>query len=156
MNLGEQFRSAVVTALPTDSIRYVAGLMRDQSVGAVVVVDGAQEKKKVVGIVTDRDVAMRVAAGNVSTEAPVREIMTAKVITIWEDQGLFNATQYFLGHKIRRLPVIDRSNHLVGLVTFDDVLALLARELLNVAQAVAPALHSEPGIPSREGVFAAK
>jgi CBS-domain-containing membrane protein len=67
--------------------------------------------------------------------------MTTKVVTIWEDQWVFNATQYLAGKKKRRLPVVDRHDRLVGLVTFDDLIAVLARELFNATQALEPVLH---------------
>ena len=110
--------------------------MKHNNVGAVVVTDD----EVVVGIVTDRDIAFKLALNEAKPGTPVNEIMTKDVITIWDDQGVFNATQEMLGHKIRRLPIIDRSNHLVGIVTSDDLLVLLARELFNVTKAIEPAL----------------
>lgn len=141
MNLGQQFRSEVVTAAPSDSIDRVVWKMKDQNVGAVVVV----EDNKVVGIVTDRDVALNLGLGEVKTETPIEQIMKRDVETIWEDQGVFNATQYFMGHKVRRLPIIDRDDHLVGMVTVDDIFALLAQELKNLSEAVMPALAFKEG-----------
>ncbi|MFM9118057.1 MAG: CBS domain-containing protein, partial [Planctomycetota bacterium] len=105
-------------------------------VGAVVVVD----HDHVVGILTDRDVATKIIAGNAAADSPVESIMTKKVITIWDDQGIFNATQYLRGHKLRRLPIIDRQERLVGMLTADDLFAMLARELLNVAESLEPAI----------------
>lgn len=139
MNLGELFRSEVVTVSPNDSIADTMREMHDKNVGAVVVV----RDRAVVGIVTDRDVAMALAHHDAAPTTPVSEIMTHDVITIWEDQGLFNATQYMQGHHVRRLPVINRDNELVGMVTLDDVVALLGRELRNLSTAIAPALNEK-------------
>jgi CBS domain-containing protein len=136
MNLGQQFRSNVVTVEPALPIREAVARMKKENVGAVVAVRG----REVAGILTDRDVAMALGAGTVTPDSPVGDIMTRKVITIWEDQGVFNATQYFLGHQVRRLPIINHDNELVGIVTLDDILALLGRELFNVTKAVAPSL----------------
>ena len=136
MNLGEQFRSDVVTAEPTDSIESVVGKMNLHDMGAVVIV----QNQKVVGIVTDRDVALGLGLGKAQPDTPVSQIMTKKVLTIWEDQGVFNATQYLMGHKVRRLPIINRDDELVGMVTMDDLIGLLGQELANVSKAVAPAL----------------
>ena len=138
MNLNEMFRSEVVNVEPTSTIAAAARAMQSKNVGAVVVTKGL----KVVGIVTDRDVALRCGTGSVSIDAPVSEIMSKPVITIWNDQGVFNATQYMHGHKIRRLPIIDRQDNLVGILAADDLFGLLARETLNVAQSLAPALGS--------------
>ena len=136
MNLSEMFQSEVITVDPEATIETVVHKMKDDNVGAVVVIDN----DTVVGIVTDRDIAFKLALNEAKPGTPINEVMTKDVITIWADQGVFNATQYMLGHKIRRLPIIDRSNHLVGMVTSDDLLVLLAREFLNVAKAIEPAL----------------
>jgi CBS domain-containing protein len=136
MNLGEQFRSDVVTSEPTGSIASVVTKMDLHDVGAVVVV----QSQKVVGIVTDRDVALALGLGNATPDSPVSQIMTTKVLTIWEDQGVFNATQYLMGHKVRRLPIINHDDELVGMVTLDDLYALLAQEMANLGKAVAPSL----------------
>ena len=139
MNLAELFRSEVVTVSPNDTIAVAVSEMRDHNVGAVVVV----RDRAVEGILTDRDVALALALGGVSAAAPVSEIMTRDVVTIWEDQGVFNATQYMQGHQVRRLPVINRDNELVGMVTLDDIVALLAGELRNVTGAITPVLSDK-------------
>jgi predicted transcriptional regulator len=107
--------------------------MQQENVGVVVVEDGY-----VAGIITDRDIALKLALGESKLGTPVKEIMTKDVITIWDDQGVFNATQYMIGHKIRRLPIINRADRLIGMVTSDDLLCLLAREFSNVAKAIEP------------------
>jgi CBS domain-containing protein len=139
MLLQDMFRDGreVVTAEPNDTIAQATRKMKEADVGAVIVTEGG----KVVGILTDRDVALATVLGEASPESPVSEVMTKDVKTIWADQGVFNATQYLAGQKVRRLPVIDRKNRLVGLVTADDLFALLSRELFNVSQALEPALH---------------
>lgn len=139
MNLAELFRSEVVTVSPNDTIAVAVSEMRDHNVGAVVIV----RDRAVEGILTDRDVALALALGGVSAAAPVSEIMTRDVVTIWEDQGVFNATQYMQGHQVRRLPVINRDNELVGMVTLDDIVALLAGELRNVTGAITPVLSDK-------------
>lgn len=136
MNLSEMFQEQVATVEPTSSIGAAAKLMKEKNVGAVVVTRG----RKVVGIVTDRDMTIQCIAGGVNVASPVSEIMSSPVITIWDDQGIFNATQYLRGHKVRRLPIIDRQDNLMGMMTADDLAALLSRESLNVAQAYEPAL----------------
>jgi len=142
MNLGEQFRSDVVTVSPDDTIQAAVWKMKDENVGAVVVL----KNRKVVGILTDRDVALALGLGEAELTTPVKEVMTKDVLTIWEDQGVFNATQYLMGHQIRRLPIINRKDELVGMVTMDDVFALLAQELKNLAQAVTPALAEKASV----------
>lgn len=141
MNLNELFHSEVVTVDPTDTVRHAAEKMKKKNVGAVVVVGDGQ----IAGILTDRDVALKVVGGDTSPESPVSEVMSKDVVTIWNDEGVFNATQYFSGRKFRRLPIIERKGtigkgELIGILTADDLIAMLARELINVAHALEPAL----------------
>jgi CBS domain-containing protein len=137
MKLGEQFRGEVVTVAPDESIHAAMWKMKEANVGAVVVVIG----RKVVGILTDRDVAMHLALEDANASTLVKHVMTNDVLTICEDQGVFNATQYLMGHHIRRLPIVRRdTEELVGMVTLDDLFALLAQELRNLSDAVEPAL----------------
>ncbi len=126
-----------VTANPGDPLAFVVQKMRDENVGAVVVVDA---QRHVVGLVTDRDVALALGMQRATTATPVSEVMTTDVKTIWFDQGIFNATQYLLGHQVRRLPIINRQEELVGLLSVDDLIGLFARELFNVGRALEPAL----------------
>jgi CBS domain-containing protein len=140
MKLGEQFKKAVATVPPDATIRRAAFLMRDRGVGAVVVVN---PKGQPVGIVTDRDVALAVAVEEKDPDSPVSEVMPGELVTIGENEGVFNATQYIFGYQVRRLPIVDGDGKLVGIVTMDDLLALLTRELSNLAEgAVQPVLAS--------------
>jgi CBS domain-containing protein len=83
-------REEVVTVSPDDTVAHAAMRMKEEDVGAVVVL----ENERVVGILTDRDVALCTALDNVPADSPVRAVMTKNVRTIWGDEGIFNATQY--------------------------------------------------------------
>jgi CBS domain-containing protein len=139
MNLGQQFRSSVVTVEPAAPISEAVRRMAADSVGAVVAVDG----RKIAGILTDRDAALALGQGKATPQTSVREVMTKDVVTIWEDQGIYDATQYFVGRGFRRLPIVNRDNELVGIVTFDDLVSLFAHELINVTRAVDRSLASK-------------
>lgn len=141
MNLGQQFRSEVVTIEPAAPLAEAVRRMASQGVGAVVVVQG----RRVAGILTDRDVALALGQGKETTQTPVQDVMTKEVVTIWEDQGIYDATQYFIGRGFRRLPIVNRDNELVGIVTFDDLVSLLAHELINVTRAVDRSLARKQG-----------
>jgi CBS domain-containing protein len=118
----------VVTAEPTDTISSVARRMREHNVGAVIVVEG----QKPVGIVTDRDLALALGAQGVVPEGAVARVMTAPVRTIPDGAGIFAATQCMRDAGVRRLPIVDAQGHLVGIVSLDDLLRLLGRELHNL------------------------
>jgi CBS domain-containing protein len=132
MNLGTLFVREVVTAGPNDPLAKVAQLMEEHNVGTVVVA----EQDRPVGIVTDRDLALAVCARGVSREELVHNVMTCPVSTMRQDEGIYKATQHMMELAVRRLPVVDEVGRLVGLVSLDDLLLVLSRELHNVAEGI--------------------
>lgn len=139
MHLGEQFRSNVVTVEADDPIVTAMWKMRDHNVGAAIVVEGKQVK----GVVTDRDIALRLCGGEATGDSSVSRIMSQPPITIREDQGVFNATQLMAKNQIRRLPIVNKKDELVGIVSFDDMLSLCAGELANLSKVIEPALAAQ-------------
>lgn len=126
------FSKDVATIGPTDTIGRAAELMEQQNVGAVVVA----EQGRPVGIVTDRDIAIALGAhGGIPAET-VQHIMTCPVTTMRQSEGVFDATQHMMQHAVRRMPVVNDDGRLVGLVTLDDLLVLLSRELDSLAKGV--------------------
>jgi CBS domain-containing protein len=134
MKVVESFVRPVVSASPRDSLAAVAGLMETHNVGAVVIV----EDHRPVGIVTDRDVALAVAARERSPQTAAAAVMTAPAQTITPREGVFAATLAMKENHVRRLPVVDDNGWLVGIVTLDDVLRVLGRELHNLLDALEP------------------
>lgn len=132
MKLNEIFTRGVVTSGPEETVSTVARRMQEHNVGAVVVV----EDRRPVGIVTDRDLAMALGAQGVSLQAPVRGVMTRHVLAIPEDMGIYTATRFMRERGVRRLPVVDREDCLVGMVTLDDLLRFLGREIHNLAEGI--------------------
>jgi CBS domain-containing protein len=125
-----------VTAVRNVRATDAARLMKDQNIGAIVVVEG----KKPIGIVTDRDIVTRiVAAGKDPAEVTVGEIMTDMPAVVPEDVGLHEALKLCGAVGIRRLPLVDRNGDLVGILSLDDLLRRLAGEMGQVASALARA-----------------
>ncbi len=121
-----------VTIAPTDSLAKAAKLMEEQNIGAVVIA----ENYRPVGMVTDRDLALAICLHGTSPKASVASVMTAPVATIREEQGVLDATQKMMEEAVRRLPIVDENEHLVGLVSIDDLLPLVSRELTNMAESM--------------------
>jgi CBS domain-containing protein len=134
----ESFLKPVVTTGPDDSLSAVGQLMQQHNVGAVVVV----EQSRPVGIVTDRDLALALAVGHATLHTPVAKVMRTPVETISTGDGVFQATQQMREGKIRRLVVVDDDGCLAGIVTFDDLLRLLSRELSNLLEGIQPEIAS--------------
>lgn len=101
-----------------DSIRDVARIMKDQDTGVVPVVDG----KKVIGLITDRDIVVRgIAEGRDVSNVKVNEIMTKSVRSVKEDAPLSEVLDLMGNAEIRRVPVVNGNNELVGIVSLGDI-----------------------------------
>lgn len=123
----------VVSVSPQTTIAFVADLMREKNLGCVIIT----EDHKPIGIVTDRDLALRINIRSEEKEsAEISTIMTTDVRTIRKDTGIFQAVQVMKSSRVRRLPVVDMGGRLVGLITVDDILRLLARELGEIARII--------------------
>jgi len=107
----------VISIGPNDTIRQAAMMMADLKVGSLPVCDG----DKLVGTVTDRDIAVRGVASGVEPVAPVIEIATRHVQACHEDDDLEAVKQKMAKSRIRRVPVLDREEHLVGIVALGDI-----------------------------------
>ncbi len=127
-------QTSVVNVTPDTTIRFVAELMRSKNLGCVVIA----EEQRPVGIVTDRDLALRreCVSSEENDQAPISSIMTREVCTIRKDTGIFDAIQEMKSLNVRRLPVVDAGGRLVGLITLDDIIRLLARELGEIARII--------------------
>jgi len=123
----------VVTVETHDSLRDAAALMRQHHVGDVVVVERSGGYLAPLGILTDRDIVVEVVAEGVEIEdVTVGDAMTGELVTAGEDDDLLSTLERMRENAVRRLPVIDAKGVLVGIVTLDDIIGLLAKELTEV------------------------
>jgi CBS domain-containing protein len=104
--------------------------MKEENIGSVVI----NQDDRPVGIVTDRDLVMEVVEPRVDpTELTADDIMTDAPVSVSADTGLFEAMRTMHEYSVRRLPVVDESGALTGIVTLDDLIVLLANEMDNLA-----------------------
>lgn len=137
MAVGEICNREVVVTEKALSVVDAAQLMRKHHVGDLVVVEEKGGRKHPVGIVTDRDIVVEVVAAGVNPDAlKVGDIMGPEVATVQESEGLFEALRYMRDKGVRRMPVVDRAGGLVGILTLDDLLSLLAEEMTELAKLV--------------------
>jgi CBS domain-containing protein len=132
MKLNDLFTRNVVTGGPEETLAGVAFRMQEHNVGTVVIVD----KQRPVGIITDRDLALALGAQGLSPETAVRKVMSQHVLAIPEDMSIYTATRFMRDRQVRRLPIVDREDHVVGIVTLDDLVRFLGRELYNLAEGI--------------------
>ncbi|MEX2306266.1 MAG: CBS domain-containing protein [Pirellulales bacterium] len=132
MSVGRICVREVDTASPDESAAAAAERMHQRAVGTLVVVNDAAQ---VVGIVTDRDLVSRVLAKGLDpTETSVGQVMTIGPKTVSEQTPIESALLIMRSGRFRRIPVVERDNRLLGLITLDDVLMLLAEEFWQIGR----------------------
>lgn len=110
-----------VCCLPNDTVIKAAELMKSRNIGPVLVIENEQTQR-LVGIVTDRDLALRlVAEGGDPKTTKVEAVMTRNVVTCRADDDLQKALDAMAEHQLRRIPVVDNDHKVVGIIAQADV-----------------------------------
>ena len=137
MPISEICNREVVIVQRNNTILEAAQLMRQHHVGDVVVVEERGGMKVPVGIVTDRDLVVEIMAPAIDQKViTVGDIMVTELATVKENAGLSETIEYMRAKGVRRVPLVDKGGGLVGILTLDDLLELLAEELLALANLV--------------------
>lgn len=137
MPISEVCNREVVIVQPNDSVLDAAELMRQHHVGDVVVVEDRGGRRVPIGIVTDRDLVVEIMAAKLEpADIKVSDIMLSDLLTVKQDAGLFEAIEGMHAKGVRRLPVVDNSGGLIGILTLDDLIELLADEMTSLAKLV--------------------
>ncbi len=133
MRVSEYCNREVVVLEQDESVTEAARIMREYHVGDVVVVRTQQGKNFPVGILTDRDIALEIVAKSADPQnVSARDAMSYELVTVNEDDDLMHAIEIMRDKGIRRLPVIDLDEALVGILTIDDVLDLLSEVFVDI------------------------
>jgi CBS domain-containing protein len=131
--VGEACNREVVFIDKTDSIRNAAGLMRQHHVGTVIVTAGPEGERTPVGILTDRDITIELIAQDIDIDSvSVADVMSGDLLRLNPDEGIMEALQLMKGRGVRRAPVINENGGLIGILALDDILELIAEQLLDV------------------------
>lgn len=110
-----------VCCLPNDTVSRVAQLMKTKDIGPVPIVE-SEQTKKLLGILTDRDLALKIVAdGRDPKTTRAEEIMTRKVVTCHAEDDLQSALDSMSRNKLRRIPVVDNTNGIVGIIAQADM-----------------------------------
>ena len=106
--------------LASDPVTEAAQIMKNEDVGAVPVVED-QTSKKLVGIITDRDIVVNVVAGGRGSDCEIRDVMTRNPVTCRPDDAIQNAMDRMSQHQVRRIPVVDGKDRVVGIISQADL-----------------------------------
>jgi CBS domain-containing protein len=117
MKVREAMTRDVRLVKPEQTIRDAAKLMAEIDVGALPV----EENDRLVGMITDRDIAVRAVADGKGPDTPVRDVMSKDIKYAYEDQSIEEVTQNMGDLRVRRLPVLNRDKRLVGILSLGDL-----------------------------------
>ena len=117
MKVNEIMSRDVRVASPEDRICDVARTMGEIDAGALPV----GENDRLIGMITDRDIAVRAVAQEKGPQTPVREVMSAEVKYCFDDQELDEVCRNMASEQVRRMPVVDRNKRLVGILSLGDI-----------------------------------
>ena len=129
-------REVLVTERETTA-QEAAKLMRQYHVGDLVVVDATSGRRVPVGIVTDRDIVISVVATGLDPKIfTLGDLLTREVVIGRADEGIFETIQRMRRNGVRRMPVVDAQDSLVGIVSVDDLIQLLAAEMTELSKLI--------------------
>lgn len=117
MRVSEAMTRDVRVALPDQTIQEAARMMCDVDAGVLPVREG----DRLVGMITDRDIAVRAVAEGKGPQTPVREVMSPEVMYCFEDDDTDAVARNMADIKVRRLPVVNRDKRLVGIIALGDL-----------------------------------
>lgn len=137
MPIGELCNRDVVFGTRDNTVAEAAELMRHHHVGDLVVVEEKLGQRLPIGMLTDRDLVVEVLAKNVAiNDVTVGDLMSVGLVVARETDGVYETIQLMRSKGVRRLPVVGQKGELVGIISVDDLLELLAEEIAGLARLV--------------------
>ena len=130
MNISDLMSKDPCTVTPDTPVSEAARLMKEEDVGMVPVIErvgGAETRGRLVGVITDRDIAIRTVAEGRASDSPVRDVMSSGVRTATPDDSVESVMELMGREQVRRVPIVDERGSLVGVVSQAD----LARKAKN-------------------------
>jgi CBS domain-containing protein len=116
-SIHEAMTSNPTTVGPTNTVKEAAQIMKSEDVGSLPIVEG----DKLAGVITDRDIAIRIVAEGRGTDTTVGEIASRDVVTVDPQQSIDEAAGLMAKHQVRRLPVVEEDGRLVGVLAQADI-----------------------------------
>ncbi len=141
MPISDLCSKEMVTVDSNQSLQKAAKLMKKKHVGTLIVTQGESP----VGIITDRDIVLKVVAeGKSVDECKVEEAMTDKLVTAPKDCSVYDAIRLMEKKKVRRLVVVDKSERLCGVLSTDDLVQMLSEEMAGIGRLYEKQIQTEP------------
>jgi CBS domain-containing protein len=133
MSLENFCRKPVVKISPEKNVAEACRAMEENNIGCLI----AEDNGKLCGIITDRDIALKVAGAlRDPHKTKVKDIMTSDPIRISVDKDLRHLTSLMHAFHVRRVPIVNGHDTIVGIITLDDIIALIANEMSEIGKAI--------------------
>jgi CBS domain-containing protein len=131
-----------ITVRPDDSAQKAAGLMKDNHVGPIPVLD---QESRLVGLVTDRDLAIKVVAEGKSADTKVGDVMSRDLFTCGPDDNIKEALRTMETHQVRRVPIVDDQGRLLGIVAQADLATKMEKpeKMAKAVESISQASEAE-------------
>ena len=137
MQVGDICTREVICASPETTVAAAARTMRQYHIGDVMVTRTDNGRRVPLGIVTDRDIVIGVVATDLAPNTlTVGDIMSPELVTAEESEDVFDVVQRMRNKGVRRMPIIDSDSNLVGIISIDDVIEILAEEMNQLAHLI--------------------
>ena len=137
MDIGKVCNQDVVYVNRDVTVNAAAKLMRHYQVGSLVVVDESGAKRVPAGMLTDRDIVIEVDALDLDPNVlTAGDIMSPTLVTALDSLSVADTIELMCARRVRRLPVVNSANELIGIIAIDDLLATLAGELTGISDIV--------------------
>lgn len=134
MTIGKLSNRNVITLSTNKTVLDAARLMKESNIGDVVIVN---DKNQPVGIITDRDITIKIVANEISPcQMLVSDVMSSDLLVLKEYQTVQEAIDMMSAKGVRRAPVVDEVNNLIGIISSDDLVLLVADESESYAKLI--------------------
>lgn len=134
MSISDICKNKAITISKDETIQHAAKLMRDNAIGSIVVTQNEEGEEVPIGIVTDRDIAIKAVAEKTSLkDVKVSHVMCKDLLVIEDDQDINDAIETMEAKKVRRAPIINEEGEICGIVSLDDLLVYMAKGLTKLA-----------------------
>lgn len=144
MIVGEFCNREVIILNRHNSVLDAAKLMRKYHVGDVIVVEPRGTDNVPIGILTDRDIVIELIAREIDPQnVTVADAMSDELLTVKEDDQLTEVIQQMRGKAVRRAPVVSANGTLIGVVTVDDIIDILAEQIASLVSLIQREQHQE-------------
>ena len=144
MSVGEFCNREVIVANKDTTVVEIAQLMRQHHVGSIVIVESNGPNNVPVGIITDRDIVLEIVAPQLDLDAVTAgDIMSGELLIAREVDGLWETLKRMRSHGVRRVPVINDEEVLLGILSVDDTLEILSNEFSELVSLMNRERHKE-------------